>query len=135
MKSHQSQEDYLETILMLSETHDEVHAIDIANKLNYSKASVSVAMKKLRNLNEINVSNNGTITLTDKGLDIAQAIYSRHKTLSWFFTKLGVNPEIAAKDACEMEHDLSDETFNALLAHIERHKKLEENNKDALGEI
>ena len=127
MKSQESQEDYLETILMLSETSNEVHAVDVANELNFSKASVSVAMKKLRAAGYAVVSENGAITLTKSGEEIASAVYERHKTLSTFFEGMGVSHEIASEDACRIEHYLSEETYTALINHIKRHKQLEKN--------
>lgn len=125
MKSHESQEDYLEAILKLSETNNEVRAVDIANELQYSKASVSVAMKKLRAAGYATVADNGAISLTKSGEKIAQAVYYRHKTLSSFFEGMGVSHEIASEDACRIEHYLSEETFSALINHIEHHKELE----------
>lgn len=121
MTIHQSAEDYLETILVLQERHGEVRSIDIATELQYTKASVSIAMKKLRENGYVNMDKNGMITLTDAGHEIADHIYSRHKCLTSFFIQLGVDPEVAAADACKVEHDLSDETFEKLLNHVMQH--------------
>lgn len=111
MEIHESAEDYLEMILMLSERTGQVRSIDIATEMNYSKPSISVAMKKLRENGYIQVDRDGFITLTDSGYEIASNIYDRHKVLTAFFVSLGVNEKVAAEDACKIEHDLSDETF------------------------
>ena len=117
MEIHESAEDYLESILMLKERKGMVRSIDIANELQFTKASVSVAMKKLRENGYIEVDADGFIGLTPAGLQIARHIYDRHKLLTEFFVHLGVSPEVAAADACKVEHDLSDETFEKLLGH------------------
>ena len=117
MEIHESAEDYLESILMLRERKGMVRSIDIANELQFTKASVSVAMKKLRENGYIEVDADGFISLTPSGLSIARHIYDRHKLLTEFFVRLGVSPEVAAADACKVEHDLSDETFEKILAH------------------
>ena len=117
MEIHESAEDYLESILMLKERKGMVRSIDIANELQFTKASASVAMKKLRENGYIEVDADGFIGLTPAGLQIARHIYDRHKLLTEFFVHLGVSPEVAAADACKVEHDLSDETFEKLLAH------------------
>lgn len=113
-KSEESVEDYLETILILSEQLANVRSIDIANELNYSKPSVSVAMKNLRQRNYITVSEDGFIRLTKEGRSLAETIYERHSILSDWLIRLGVDPEIAIADACRMEHDLSAESFAAI---------------------
>lgn len=111
----ESKEDYLERILMLHKTNTIVRAIDIANDLNYSKASVSIAMKKLKNLNLIEINEKtGNISLTDEGEKIALRVFERHHIITQVFVSLGVSLETAKEDACKIEHDLSDETFNAL---------------------
>lgn len=119
MQIHQSAEDYLEAILMLRERNGAVRSVDIAAELEYSKASVSVAMKKLRENGYVAVDGDGFLSLTPAGEEIAGQIYQRHKALTDFFISLGVDPEIAAQDACKVEHDLSQETFQKLLGHIE----------------
>lgn len=119
MQIHQSAEDYLEAILMLRERNGAVRSVDIAAELEYSKASVSVAMKKLRGNGYVAVDGDGFLSLTPAGEEIAGQIYQRHKALTDFFISLGVDPEIAAQDACKVEHDLSQETFQKLLGHIE----------------
>lgn len=120
MQIHKSSEDYLESILMLKERKGLVRSIDIANELDYTKASVSIAMKKLRENGYIEVDAEGYITLTTSGQKVASRIYDRHKLLTEFFVHLGVNEETAAADACKVEHDLSEETFEKLLVHAQK---------------
>ena len=121
MKIHQSAEDYLEKILMIRERKGEVHSIDIANELSFSKPSVSVAMKNLRQAGYISMDGNGAITLEPPGYEIANRIYQRHKLLTRILAALGVDEETAAQDACKIEHDLSPETFEKLRAYAEAH--------------
>ncbi len=120
MQIHESAEDYLETILELTERMGQVRSIDIVNELGYSKPSVSVAMKRLRENGYIEVDRNGYITLTPPGREIAQRIANRHRLLTRFLVALGVNENTASADACKMEHDLSDETFEKILQHAQR---------------
>ena len=110
----ESGEDYLERILMLQNKIKNVRAIDIANAMNYSKPSVSVALKKLKANNLIEVNNDGIISLTDEGKKKALEIYERHTIINKFLLHIGVDSDTALKDACKIEHDLSDETFNKL---------------------
>ena len=110
----ESGEDYLERILMLQSKIKNVRAIDIANAMNYSKPSVSVALKKLKANNLIEVNNDGIISLTDEGKKKALEIYERHTIINKFLLHIGVDSDTALKDACKIEHDLSDETFNKL---------------------
>ena len=114
MKIYESAEDYLEVILMIQERKGNVHSIDIAEELQFSKASVSIAMKKLRENGYIKMDKDGRITLLKPGEKIATRIYERHKTLTDIFVHLGVSPEVAQEDACKVEHDLSEETYSAL---------------------
>ena len=107
MQIHQSAEDYLETILMLNQRMGRVRSIDVVNELGYTKASVSIAMKKLRENGYIAVDGEGNLTLLEPGREIAERIYSRHRLLTHFFVQLGVDEEIAAEDACKAEHILS----------------------------
>ena len=118
MKHNRSSEDYLETILILSERLPVVRSIDIAIELNFSKPSVSVAMKHLKESGKINVSTAGYITLTDTGKEIAEKVYERHRALAQMLVTLGVNEKTANEDACEMEHVISEETFRAIQNHI-----------------
>ena len=123
MVIHDSAEDYLESILVLKERRGVVHSIDIVNELGYSKPSVSIAMKKLRENGYISMSADGSITLNESGLAIASRVYERHKTITRLFELLGVSEEVAAEDACKVEHDLSDETFSKIQAFIENYHK------------
>lgn len=120
MEIHESAEDYLETILILKERCGQVRSIDIATEMNYSKPSISVAMKKLRENGYIEVDQDGYITLTDSGHAIAADIYDRHKVLTAFFISLGVNEKTAAEDACRIEHDLSPETYIKIREHARK---------------
>ena len=113
MNLFESAEDYLEAILILSE-QGPVHAVHIANHLNFTKPSVSIAMKKLEQNGFITVDELHHIHLTESGMKIASDIYDKHKTLSSFFVSLGVSEKTAAEDACKMEHIISEETFNAI---------------------
>ncbi len=114
MHSNESSENYLETILILSEKLPVVRSVDIANELGFKKSSVSIAMKNLREKGQIIVSDAGFITLTESGKNIAEMIYERHKLLSECLVKLGVPEEIASEDACRVEHIISSETFDAI---------------------
>ncbi len=118
MNIYESAEDYLEMILMLREKKGYARSIDIAAALGVTKPSVSVAMKKLRENGYILMDEDNYITLTDRGLQIAERIYTRHKTLTRFLIQLGVDEKTAREDACKIEHDISDETFQALLRQI-----------------
>lgn len=120
MVIRESAEDYLESILVLRERRGQVRSIDVVNELGYSKPSVSIAMKKLRESGYISMDTDGSITLNESGLEIASRIYGRHKTITRFFVLLGVDPAVAAEDACKVEHDLSDETFSRLKEFVER---------------
>jgi Mn-dependent DtxR family transcriptional regulator len=117
-KSNESVEDYLETILILSKRLPVVRSVDIANELNYKKSSISVAMKHLRELSYIAVSEQGFIVLTDSGRELAEMIYERHQLLSDWLIRLGVDPKIAVEDACRIEHDISPESFEAIKKFI-----------------
>lgn len=119
-KSEESIEDYLETILILNRQLANVRSIDIANELNYSKPSVSVAMKNLRQKGYITVSEEGFIRLTEEGCALAETVYERHSVLSQWLIRLGVNPKTAIADACRMEHDLSAESFDAIKGYLLR---------------
>ena len=118
MKRNESVEDYLETILMLRERNGLVRSIDIARQLDYSKPSISRAMGLLREKNYIVMDREGWITLTDEGYEMARRVYDRHQLLTTWLTALGVTPKIAAEDACRIEHDISDETFEKMKAYL-----------------
>ena len=122
MKIYESAEDYLEAILRLRERRGMVRSIDIANELHFSKPSVSVAMKKLRESGYIEMDDAGLIALLPAGEEIAQRIFERHRLLTDFFIRLGVDPEVAATDACKVEHDLSEETFQKIKDHAMRQR-------------
>lgn len=119
MQIRESAENYLETILILSQRKGkgEVRSIDIVNELEFSKPSVSVAMKNLRENGYITVDKDGYIHLTDKGLEIAEKMYERHTLLSQWLIKLGVDEKVAVEDACRMEHVISAESFAAIKKH------------------
>jgi len=117
MEIHKSTEDYLEAMLILKEAHGYIRSIDIAGQLGVTKPSVSYATKRLRENGYITMESGGLITLTDSGMAIASKIYERHRLLTEFFVHIGVDPEIARIDACKIEHDISEETFDALCRH------------------
>ena len=113
-RSTESIEDYLETILKLTNKLGQVRSIDIANELHYSKPSVSIAMKNLRSKNYITVNENGYIYLTESGKELADMTLERHTLLSGWLISIGVSEEVAYEDACKIEHDLSEETYAAI---------------------
>lgn len=117
MKRQESLEDYLENILVLNKS-GAVRSIDIVNKMGFSKPSISVAMKNLRNKELISMDESGFITLTDTGRNIAESIYERHTILTNALVALGVSLEIAKKDACRIEHDISEETFKKIKEYV-----------------
>lgn len=123
MNINESAENYLETILQLSKTLPVVRSVDIANELGFKKSSVSVAMKNLRQKEHITVTDAGFIYLTDSGKEIAEHVYEKHQLLKGWLCSLGVSEEIAAEDACKMEHVISDESFNAIREHAHKFKK------------
>ena len=120
-KSHESSEDYLETILILREKNGNVRSIDIVNKMNYSKPSISIAMKKLKSEGLVEMDLNGYITLTPRGEEIAQRIYSRHRLLEKCLIAIGVDPETAEEEACRIEHVIDDDTYNKINAFYQKH--------------
>ena len=117
MKILESAENYLETILILQKRNGGVRSIDIASELEFTKASVSVAMKHLRENGYIEMDKFGHITLLDTGRAIAESMYERHTALSGFLTAIGVSEQVAKEDACRMEHIISEETFEAIKKH------------------
>ena len=119
MKIYESAENYLETILVLQKRTGAVRSVDIANELDFSKPSVSVAMKHLREQEMIEVDG-GYITLLPKGREIAERVYERHEFLLRWLTSLGVSPETAEEDACRIEHVISDESFEAIKRRLEK---------------
>ena len=122
MTIHKSAEDYLEAMLMLKEERGYIRSIDVADKLGVTKPSVSYATKRLRESGYIAFDSAGMIVLLPSGLEIAERIYERHKLLTELLTGLGVNPETARADACQIEHDLSEETFDAIRRHAQQYR-------------
>ena len=120
---YESGEMYLETILVLGQRKNLVRAVDVATEMQLSKPSVSRALVRLKNDECIIVDENGHIAFTEKGRAIAEKIYERHQVLTEILMAIGVNREIAAKDACKMEHDISDETFDAMKRHLKKRQK------------
>lgn len=114
MKSNESAEDYLESILVLSEKLPVVRSVDVSNDLGYKKSSISIAMKNLREKNLITMTESGYIYLTDEGKKIAETVYERHRFFAELLEKLGVDKVTAAKDACRIEHVISPESFAAI---------------------
>lgn len=114
MEIHESAEDYLETILILFERNGQVRSIDIVNEMNFSKPSISIAMKKLRENGYIHMDVNGLITLTDTGREIATRIYSRHRLLTKVLEEIGIDSKKAEDEACKIEHDIDDETYEKI---------------------
>lgn len=118
MRLQESGEMYIESIYVLNKKSGSVRSIDVCDYLGYSKPSVSRAMSLLKKGGFVIMDDDGYLTLTDAGLEVAEKMYQRHTILTQFFINLGVNPEIAAEDACKIEHDISDETFNAIKKYI-----------------
>ena len=114
MQINKSAEDYLEAMMMLKEEHGYVRSIDVAGLLGVTKPSVYYATKHLRESGYITIDPDGLINLTESGMKIASTIYERHKMLTDFLISLGVDPEVAREDACKIEHDISEESFDAL---------------------
>lgn len=127
MNIHESAEDYLEMILMLQEKKGYARSIDIANELEVTKPSVSFAMKRLRENGYVTMDKGNYISLTDKGREIADRMYERHKAITAFLMQIGVNEKTAQADACKIEHDISGETFAAILRQIGTLEKEKEN--------
>ena len=121
MHLQESGEMYLETILVLTSQSPHVRAIDVGEYMGYSKPSVSRAMGLLKSGGYIKVDENGYITLLEPGREVAEKIYERHTLLTQFLTRLGVSPEVAAEDACKVEHDLNDETYLRIQAFVASH--------------
>ena len=123
MKRYESTEDYLEKILQLSDIKEEVHAVDIAREMSFSKPSVSEAMGKLKDQGYIEISSKGAISLTPSGEEIAKKTLEKHVILTQMLLALGVDEETASDDACRMEHDISDKTWELIKKHYEQNKK------------
>jgi Mn-dependent DtxR family transcriptional regulator len=123
MNVHESAENYLETILVLSLKGSQVRSIDIVNELEFSKPSVSVAMKNLRENSYIEIDKDGCITLTVEGRKIAETMYERHIAISDWLIFLGIDKETAVQDACRMEHVISEKSFEVIKKHIDNWKR------------
>ena len=123
MRLHESGEMYLETILILSQKQNMVLSIDVAEDMGFSKPAVSRAMAKLKADKYILIDSEGYIALTESGRQIAEKIYERHTILTRFLIRLGVDEETAAADACKIEHDMSDKTFDAIKNHVREYNK------------
>ncbi len=123
MKIQKSSEDYLEAMLMLKERKGYIRSIDVAEQLSVTKPSVSYATKRLRENGYITMDKDGLISLTDSGMEIAAKMYERHRHLTAFLVNLGVNEAQAMEDACKIEHDISQESFEAIKRHAEGHLK------------
>lgn len=122
MGIHESGENHLETILLLSRKNDAVRSVDIVNELEISRPSVSKAMGILKNDSLISIDRSGFITLTDEGKTIAERIYERHRVITELLVKIGVSEKTASEDACKIEHDISEETFACIKKHISDYK-------------
>ena len=120
MKVQESAENYLETVLMLRQRKGFVRSIDIANEMGFSKPSVSIAMKNLKENGYITIDDGGMISLTDKGREIAEKTYERHTLFTEWLIRLGVSPDVAAEDACRMEHAVSEESFAAIKNFVQQ---------------
>ena len=128
MQIKESGEDYLESILVLSKKQESVRATDICNYFGYARASVSVVIKRFRQDGYVTVDENNRISLTSKGLEIAERMYERHQVISSIFMQLGVAEDVARKDACRVEHYISDETFKAMKNHFLSNSNNTQNN-------
>ena len=122
MALQESGEMYIESIYVLSKTKETVLSIDVCEYIGYSKPSVSRAMKILKSNGYVSVGNDGSLVLTEKGLSVAESMYQRHTVLTNFLKQLGVSDEIASKDACKIEHVISEESFEVIKAHTENTK-------------
>ena len=123
MRIKESAENYLETILIIKNKKGHVRSIDIATELGFTKPSVSVAMKNFREEGYITIDNDGGISLTEKGLAIAEHVYERHQVIARVLMTLGVDEDIAYEDSCKIEHDISDQTFEKIKAYLEKLNK------------
>lgn len=124
MKIQESTEDYLERILILHKELEQVRAIDIARSMNYSKPTISIALKKLRESGNVTVDRSGNVTLTEQGLAVAQKTYEKHTVIADLLMRLGVSEKTACEDSCHIEHCLSDESFEAIKSCLKEHPEL-----------
>ena len=125
MNTHESAENYLETILILHNRLGSVRSVDIVNELSFTRPSVSVAMKKLREGGQINMDKGGRITLTESGLKTARRVLERHTLIAGFLTSLGVDEKTAAQDACRIEHVISEQSYERILDFVSKGFKAE----------
>ncbi len=123
INSEKTTEDYLEAMLMIKKNKGYIRSIDVARHLGITKPSVTYTTKRLKEKGYITMDNDNYITITERGLEIAEKIYARHKILTDLFVRLGVPEDIAEEDACKIEHDISPETFNALCRHLETYRE------------
>ena len=119
INSEKTTEDYLEAMLIIKKKNGEVRSVDVARQLGITKPSVTYTTKRLREKGYITMDKDNYITITEKGMEIAEKIYARHNTLTELFVRLGVPQDVAEEDACKIEHDISHETFDALCRHLE----------------
>ena len=117
MKIRKASEDYLEAMLMMKEKHGYIRSMDVAEQLGVTKPSVTYSTTRLREAGYIVMDSDSLITLTDSGMEVASRMYNRHKVLTQFLIRLGVDEQTAREDACKMEHDMSEQTFNAICKH------------------
>lgn len=121
MQIKESAENYLEAILMIKKEKGNVRSIDVANHLNFTKPSVSVAMKSFREEGYVTMDNDGSINLTQKGMEIAEKVYERHEVIAKALIALGIDDEVAYEDSCKIEHDISQQTFDKIKEHLKKH--------------
>ena len=122
MKIKESAENYLEAILMLKTKQGHVRSIDVANHLGFSKPSVSVAMRSFREEGYITVDEDGGLSLTEKGMAVAEKVYERHQIIAKALMALGVDEDTAYQDSCKIEHDISEDTFEKIKSHLKKHR-------------
>ena len=135
MNIHESAENYLEAIYVLNEQNGQVRSIDIARHMNFSKPTISIAMRQFREDGYITVDDNGLISLTEKGLEVANRVYMRHQLLTDALLALGVSEETAEADACKIEHDISEETLECIKRHMDAMQKKHAPKKDLSVEL
>ena len=121
MQIKESAENYLEALLMIKKEKGNVRSIDVANHLNFTKPSVSVAMKSFREEGYVTMDNDGSINLTQKGMEIAERVYERHEVIAKALMALGIDEEVAYEDSCKIEHDISQQTFDKIKEHLKKH--------------
>ena len=135
MQIHESAENYLEAIFVLKEQNGQVRSIDIARHMGFSKPTISIAMRQFREEGYVIVDENGFISLTDKGLAVADRVYKRHQVLTTALMAIGVSEETAEADACKIEHDISDETLSCIQRHMEQYQRKSSPKKDLSVEL